>query len=121
MSKKIIGIDLGTTNSVVSFMEGGTAKVIPNKEGSNITPSIVAFTKDGKRLVGTIAKRQAVTNPENTVYSAKRFIGAQYDDIKAEAAKMPYKVVKRPNGEVAFELQGKEYTPQEISAAILSM
>lgn len=120
MSKKIIGIDLGTTNSVVSFMEGGSPKVIPNKEGSNITPSIVAFTKDGKRLVGTIAKRQAVTNPENTVYSAKRFIGANYDDIKSEADRMPYKVIKRSNGEVAFELQGKDYTPQEISAAILS-
>ncbi|MBT6401300.1 molecular chaperone DnaK, partial [candidate division WWE3 bacterium] len=120
MSKKIIGIDLGTTNSVVSFMEGGSYKVIPNKEGSNITPSIVAFTKDGKRLVGTIAKRQAVTNPENTVYSAKRFIGADYSEVKTEAEKMPYKVVKRSNGEVAFELQGKEYTPQEISAAILS-
>lgn len=119
MAKKIIGIDLGTTNSVVSFMEGGVAKVIPTKEGSNITPSVVAFTKDGKRLVGTIAKRQAVTNPENTIYSAKRFIGKKYDDIAKEANKMPYKVIKRANGDVGFSILGEEYTPQEISAAIL--
>ena len=79
--KKIIGIDLGTTNSVVSFMEGGTPKVIPNKEGNNTTPSIVAFGKDGKRMVGVVAKRQAVTNPENTIYSAKRFIGQKYYDL----------------------------------------
>lgn len=120
MAKKIIGIDLGTTNSVVSFMEGGAAKVIPTKEGSNITPSVVAFTKDGKRLVGTIAKRQAVTNPENTIYSAKRFIGKKYDDIAKEASKMPYKVIKRANGDVGFSILGEEYTPQEISAAILA-
>ena len=84
MAKKIIGIDLGTTNSVVAFMEGGVAKVIPNKEGANTTPSIVAFTKDGKRLVGIIAKRQAITNPENTIFSAKRFIGMEYDQMKEE-------------------------------------
>jgi len=120
MAKKIIGIDLGTTNSVVSFMEGGSPKVIPTKEGSNITPSVVAFTKDGKRLVGTLAKRQAVTNPENTIYSAKRFIGKKYDEIAQEAKKMPYKVVKRANGDVAFSILGEEYTPQEISAAILT-
>ncbi len=120
MAKKIIGIDLGTTNSVVSFMEGGTAKVIPNKEGSNITPSVVAFTKDGKRLVGILAKRQAVTNPENTIYSAKRFIGKKFDEIANEAKKMPYKVVKRANGDVAFLINGEEYTPQEISSAILN-
>ncbi len=120
MGKKIIGIDLGTTNSVVSFMEGGSPKVIPNKDGSNTTPSVVAFTKDGKRLVGTLAKRQAITNPENTIYSAKRFIGQKYDDIKTEAAKMPYQVVKRANGEVGIMAQGKEYTAQEISAAILA-
>ena len=120
MAKKIIGIDLGTTNSVVSFMEDGVAKVIPSKEGSNITPSIVAFTKDGKRLVGVIAKRQAVTNPENTIYSAKRFIGKKYDELVNEAKKMPYNVVKKSNGDVAFKIQGEEYTPQEISAAILS-
>lgn len=117
---KIIGIDLGTTNSVVAFMEGGTPKVIPNKDGSNTTPSIVAFTKDGKRLVGTLAKRQAVTNPENTIYSVKRFIGHEYDEMTNEIKKMPYKVVKRSNGDIAIVAQGKEYTPQEISAAILS-
>jgi len=120
MAKKIIGIDLGTTNSVVSFMEGGTPKVIPNKEGGNTTPSIVAFTKDGKRLVGTLAKRQAVTNPENTISSAKRFIGHQFDEITGEVSHIPYKIIKRPNGDVGIIAQGKDYTPQEISAAILS-
>src|SRR5437762_1738285 len=100
MSKKIIGIDLGTTNSVVAFMEGGTAKVIPNKEGNNTTPSIFAITKDGKRLVGTLAKRQAVTNPENTIFSAKRFIGHKYDEAASESAHLPYKIVKRANGDV---------------------
>ncbi len=118
--KKIIGIDLGTTNSVISFMEGGSAKVIPNKEGANTTPSMVAFTKDGKRLVGTVAKRQAVTNPENTIYSAKRFIGHRYDEVAKEAERMPYKVKKAANGGCVIEIQGKEYAPQEMSAAILS-
>lgn len=120
MAKKIIGIDLGTTNSVVTFIEGGSPKVIPNKEGANTTPSVVAFTKDGKRLVGTLAKRQAVTNPENTIYSAKRFIGMQYDEMGKEIGRMPYKMTKRSNGDIAIVAQGKEYTPQEISAAILS-
>lgn len=119
-SKKIIGIDLGTTNSVVAFMEGGSPKIISNKEGNNTTPSIVAFAKDGKRLVGVLAKRQAVTNPENTIYSAKRFIGASYDSVAKEAARMPYKVVKSADGGCAISVQGKEYSPQEISAAILS-
>lgn len=118
--KKIIGIDLGTTNSVVSFMEGGQAKVIPNKEGSNTTPSIVAFTKDGKRLIGVLAKRQSVTNPENTIYSAKRFIGQPYDAIASETKNVPYTVVKRSNGDVAIKALDKEHTPQEISAAVLS-
>lgn len=117
---KIIGIDLGTTNSVVSFMEGKTVKVIPNKEGGNTTPSIVAFTKDGKRLVGTVAKRQSVTNPFNTIYSAKRFIGHKYDEIKNEIQNYPYKIVADNNGDVAFDIEGKKYSPQEISAAILS-
>src|ERR1700761_3246552 len=117
---KIIGIDLGTTNSVVAFMEGGQAKVIPNKEGSNTTPSIVAFTKDGKRLVGVLAKRQAVTNPENTIFSAKRFIGHRYDEIAKEASNMPYKVIKTADGGVAIMAQGKEYSSQEIAAAVLS-
>ena len=83
--RKIIGIDLGTTNSVVAVMEGGSPKVIPNEEGQNTTPSVVAFTKDGKRLVGVLAKRQAVTNPENTIFSAKRFIGHKYDEVSKEA------------------------------------
>ena len=117
---KIIGIDLGTTNSVVSFMEGQAPKVIPNKEGGNTTPSVVAFTKDGKRLVGTLAKRQAVTNPENTLFSAKRFIGHKYSEVKDDLQNYPYKIVEGDNGDVAFEIEGKKYTPQEISAAILS-
>lgn len=120
MAKKIIGIDLGTTNSVVSFMEGGTAKIIPNKEGTNTTPSIVAFDKEGKRLVGIQAKRQAVTNPENTIYSAKRFIGQAYDNVAKESETLPYKIKKRSNGEVSIIARGEEYTPQEISAAVLS-
>lgn len=118
--KKIIGIDLGTTNSVVSFMEGGVAKVIPNSEGNNTTPSMVAFTKDGKRLVGTVAKRQAVTNPENTIFSSKRLIGHSYSEVKDESSRLPYKITGRANGDVAIIGQGKEYTPQEISAAVLS-
>lgn len=120
MGKKIIGIDLGTTNSVAAFMEAGTPKVIPNKEGANITPSIVAFTKDGQRLVGTLAKRQAVTNPENTVYSAKRFIGHTYEEMTNEIKNMPYKIAKRANGDISIVAEGKEYTPQEISAAVLA-
>jgi molecular chaperone DnaK len=120
MGKKIIGIDLGTTNSVVAVMEGNTAKVIPNNEGNNTTPSIVAFTKDGKRLVGTIAQRQAVTNPENTIFSAKRFIGRRYNEVKDELKRIPYTVKDRPNGDIAIVALGKEYTPQEIAAAILS-
>lgn len=117
---KIVGIDLGTTNSVVSFMEGGTPKVIPSKEGPNTIPSVVAFTKDGKRLVGILAKRQAVTNPENTIYSVKRFIGRKYDEVLEEIKSLPYKVAKGPNGDAVIVAQGQEYTPQEISAAILS-
>jgi len=120
MAKKIIGIDLGTTNSVVSFMEGGTPKIIPNKEGGNTTPSVIAFTKDGKRLVGTLAKRQSITNPENTIFSVKRLIGHKYDEIKDEVATLPYKVIKASNGDCAISIQGKEYSPQEISAATLS-
>ncbi|MCL4380462.1 molecular chaperone DnaK [Candidatus Dependentiae bacterium] len=120
MAKKIIGIDLGTTNSVVSFMEGGNVRVIPNKEGNNTTPSIVAFTKDGKRLVGVLAKRQAVTNPENTIYSAKRFIGHKFSEIQQEIKNFPYKIVARSNGDVAIVADGKEYTPQEIAAAVLA-
>ncbi len=118
----IIGIDLGTTNSVIAFMEGGKPKIIPSKEGNNTIPSVVAFTKDGKRLVGTIAKRQAVTNPENTIASAKRFIGKRYDDISENTKKhFTYQIKKLPNGNMAIAAQGKEYTPQEISAAILGL
>jgi molecular chaperone DnaK len=120
MAGKIIGIDLGTTNSVVAFMEGNTPKVIPNKEGNNTTPSIVAFTKDGKRLVGVLAKRQAITNPENTIFSAKRFIGRKYEECHDDIKHMPYKVVKRANGDVGIMAQGKEHTPEEIASAVLS-
>jgi molecular chaperone DnaK len=120
MAKKIIGIDLGTTNSVVSFMEGGAAKVIPNQEGANTTPSIVAFTKDNERLVGTVAKRQAVTNPENTVFSAKRFIGKKFSEIaKAEMTLVPYKVVANTNSDAAVSINGKALAPEEIAAAVL--
>jgi molecular chaperone DnaK len=101
-------------------MEGGVAKVIPNKEGANTTPSIVAFDKDGKRIVGVQAKRQAVTNPENTIYSAKRFIGQSYDSVVGEAKNLPYKITKRANGEVGIVARGEDYTAQEISAAVLS-
>jgi molecular chaperone DnaK len=117
---KIIGIDLGTTNSVVAIVEGGTPKVIPNKEGQNTTPSIVAFTKDGQRLVGVLAKRQAVTNPENTIASVKRFVGQNYTDVSSELSRIPYQVVKRSNGSAGIMAQGKEYTPEEISAAVLT-
>ncbi len=117
---KIIGIDLGTTNSVVSVMEAGTFKVIPNQEGANTTPSIVAFTKDGQRLVGAIAKRQAITNPENTIYSAKRFIGRKFSSLTSEEKHLvPYKMVEASNGDVAIEIQGKQLSPQEISSAVL--
>lgn len=117
---KIIGIDLGTTNSVVAVMEGSKPKVITNKEGQNTTPSVVAFTKDGTRLAGVLAKRQAVTNPENTIYSVKRFVGQNYDDVASEIKRIPYHVVKSSNGKLVIEAQGKEYAPEEISAAILS-
>jgi molecular chaperone DnaK len=120
MAKKIIGIDLGTTNSVVAVMEAGSPRVIPNEEGQNTTPSVVAFTKDGQRLVGVAAKRQAVTNPENTIFSVKRLIGHKYDEIQSEFKHLPYKIAKRSNGDIGIIAQGKEYTPQEISAAVLS-
>jgi len=116
---KVIGIDLGTTNSVVSVMEGDSPVVIPNQEGSRTTPSVVAFTKDGEILVGQIAKRQAVTNPENTVSSIKRFMGRRYDEVQSEIKLVPYKVVKAPNGDARIEIRGKLYSPSEISAMIL--
>src|SRR5512140_486178 len=119
MASKIIGIDLGTTNSVVAVMEGGDPVVIPNSEGGRVTPSVVAFTKDGERLVGQVAKRQAVTNPQNTVFSIKRFMGRKISEVSEESKRVPYKVVAGPNDVVAVEVQGKRYTPPEISAMIL--
>jgi molecular chaperone DnaK len=119
MAGKVIGIDLGTTNSVVAVMEGGEATVVVNQEGARTTPSIVAFTKEGDRLVGQVAKRQAITNPENTIFSIKRFMGRKYDEVKEEAARVPYKVVRAPNGDAAVEVRGKLYSPPEISALIL--
>src|SRR5262245_63153978 len=116
---KVIGIDLGTTNSVVAVMEGGEAKVIANEEGGRTTPSVVAFTKDGQRLVGQIARRQAVTNPQNTVYSVKRFMGRRMDEVTEEIKRVPYKVRAGKNGLAALEGGGKEYTAPEISAMIL--
>src|SRR2546421_1101872 len=115
---KIIGIDLGTTNSVVAVMEGGEPKVIENEEGGRTTPSVVAFTKTGERLVGQVAKRQAITNPENTIYSIKRFMGRRFDEVNEEMKMVPYKVV-RQGDHVAIVAQGQEYTPQQISAMIL--
>jgi molecular chaperone DnaK len=119
MSSKIIGIDLGTTNSVVAVMEGGEPVVITNPEGGRLTPSVVAFTKAGERLVGQVAKRQAVTNPENTIFSIKRFMGRKFDEVNEEMKMVPYKVVRASNGDARVEANGKEYSPPEISAMIL--
>ncbi|HVC20268.1 MAG TPA: molecular chaperone DnaK [Vicinamibacterales bacterium] len=116
---KIIGIDLGTTNSVVAVMEGGEPVVITNPEGSRLTPSVVAFAKTGERLVGQVAKRQAVTNPENTIFSIKRFMGRRYDEVTEEMKMVPYRVVRASNGDVRVEASGKEYSPPEISAMVL--
>ncbi len=116
---KTVGIDLGTTNSVVAVMEGGEPVVIPNAEGGRVTPSVVAFTKDGQRLVGQAAKRQAILNPEGTIYSIKRFMGRRYEEVTEEMKMVPYKVVPGPDGYVRVEVHGKLYTPQEISAMIL--
>src|SRR5256885_15219879 len=119
MAEKIIGIDLGTTHSVVAVMEGGDPVVIPNAEGGRTTPSVVAFTKDGERLVGQVAKRQAVTNPQNTVFSIKRFMGRRMGEVQEEIKRVPYKVLEGPNGLASVEIQGKRYTPPELSAMIL--
>jgi molecular chaperone DnaK len=116
---KIIGIDLGTTNSVVAVMEGGEPVVITNPEGSRLTPSVVAFTKAGERLVGQVAKRQAVTNPENTVFSIKRFMGRKYDEVNEEMKMVPYQVVRASNGDARVKANDKEYSPPEVSAMIL--
>ncbi|MFL5634413.1 MAG: Hsp70 family protein, partial [Gemmatimonadaceae bacterium] len=119
MAEKVIGIDLGTTNSVVAVMEGGDPVVIPNAEGGRTTPSVVGFTKDGERLVGQIAKRQAVTNPQNTVFSIKRFMGRKMSEVTEETKRVPYKVVGGANDVAMVEVQGKRYSPPEISAMIL--
>ena len=123
---KIIGIDLGTTNSVVAVMQGGDPEVITNEEGGRTTPSVVAFAKDGNILVGQVAKRQAVVNPENTVYSIKRFMGRKWGEppgrelpIEEDARRVSYKTTRGPNNEVKVVMGGKEYTPPEISAMIL--
>src|SRR5437763_10688319 len=132
--KKVIGIDLGTTNSVVAVMEGGQPEVIVNQEGSRLTPSVVGFTKDGERLVGQVAKRQSVTNPENTVFSIKRFMGRKFDEVSsdastgsasaratsgAEASRVPYKVTRAQNGDAWIDVRGKTLSPPEISAMVL--
>lgn len=121
MANKVIGIDLGTTNSCVAVMEGGSAKVIPNAEGANTTPSIVAFSKDGEQLVGQAAKRQAVTNPDGTLYATKRLIGRRIDDaeVKKDKDMVPYKIVKAPNGDAYVEVDGKQKSPAEIGAIVL--
>src|ERR1700739_1690521 len=116
---KIIGIDLGTTNSVVAVMEGGEPKVIANEEGGRTTPSVVGFTKSGERLVGQVAKRQAITNPENTGYLIKRFIVRRFDEVNEEMKMVPYKVV-RQGDHVAVVAQGAEYTPPQVSAMVLA-
>ena len=126
---KVIGIDLGTTNSVVAVMEGGQPTVIVNQEGARTTPSVVALTKDGERLVGQVAKRQAVTNPDNTVFSIKRFMGRKFDEVsgdpsagsasRGERSRVPYKIVRADNGDAWVNARGKKYSPPEISAMVL--
>src|SRR6516164_4539203 len=116
---KIIGIDLGTTNSVVAIMEGREPKVIVNEEGSRTTPSVDAWDDKGEILVGQIAKRQAVTNPENTIFSAKRFIGRRFEEVAEEIKRVPYKVVRANNGDCSFVVRGKTVTPPEVSARVL--
>src|SRR5499427_8779602 len=118
---KTIGIDLGTTNSVVAIMEGGKPRVIENSEGDRTTPSIVAFTKDGEVLVGQPAKRQAVTNPQNTLFAIKRLVGRKFDDevVQRDIKMVPYKIVKADNGDAWVEVQGKKMAPPEISARVL--
>jgi molecular chaperone DnaK len=119
MPGKVIGIDLGTTNSVVAVMEGGQPTVIVNQEGSKTTPSVVGITKDSERVVGQVAKRQAVTNPENTIFSIKRFMGRKFDEVPSETARVPYRVVRSTNGDAWVEARGKKYSPPEISAMVL--
>ena len=116
---KVIGIDLGTTNSCVAVMEGKDAEVITNAEGGRTTPSMVGFSKDGERLVGQTAKRQAVTNPHNTVFSIKRFMGRRFEEVSQEMAEVPYSVAKGSRDQAVVEVEGTEYTPPELSAMIL--
>src|SRR5215210_5520558 len=116
---KVIGIDLGTTNSVVAVMESGEAVVVVNQEGARTTPSVVAVAKDGDRLVGQVAKRQAVTNPENTVFSVKRFMGRKFTEVTEETKRVPYRIVQNSNGDAWVDVRGKQYSPPEISAMIL--
>src|SRR5712691_11565853 len=117
---KIIGIDLGTTNSCVAVMEGGDPVVIPNAEGNRTTPSVVAFSKTGERLVGQVAKRQAITNPANTVFSIKRFMGRKFSEVTEEMKMVPFTVIQAPNSDVRIKAGSKEYSPPEISAMILT-
>src|SRR5689334_18846705 len=116
---KAVGIDLGTTNSVIATIEGGQPEVIPNAEGSRTTPSVVGFTEDGERLVGQLARRQAILNPKGTISSAKRFIGRRYDEVESEINAVSYDVVAGPDGAVRFRVHGREYAPEEISAQVL--
>jgi molecular chaperone DnaK len=119
MPNRVIGIDLGTTNSVVAVLDGGEPTVIVNQEGARLTPSVVAFAREGERLVGQVAKRQAVTNPENTIFSIKRFMGRKFDEVSSEAARMPYSIVRASNGDAWVEARGKRYSPPEVSAMVL--
>src|SRR3954451_16574586 len=116
---KAVGIDLGTTNSVIAAIEGGQATVIPNAEGSRTTPSVVAFTASGERLVGQIARRQAILNPKGTIYSAKRFIGRRFEEVQSELSAVSFDVVPGPDGAVRFDVRGKQYAPEEIFALVL--
>ena len=116
---KVIGIDLGTSNSVVAVMEGGEPVVVTNPEGNRITPSIVAFTDSGERPVGQVAKRQAVTNPENTIFSIKRFMGRKHSEVDEEMKMVPYEVVRASNGDVRVKVGDKDLSPPEISAMVL--
>src|SRR6188768_1262986 len=116
---KAVGIDLGTTNSVIATVEGGPPTVVPNAEGSRTTPSVVAFTEQGERLVGQLARRQAILNPKGTIYSAKRFIGRRFDEVASELTAVTYDVVAGPDGAVRFEVGGKQYAPEEIAALVL--
>ena len=116
---KIIGIDLGTTNSVVAIMDGKEPKIIANEEGGRLTPSVVAWDEKGEVLVGQIARRQAITNPENTVFSAKRFIGRRYEEAAEDEKRVPFKTQRGASGEVVFEIRGKKVTPPEVSAKVL--